>query len=49
MSTYRQIAARLMAPGTGILAADESITTMSNRRRKAGSRRLQKIAVRIAN
>ncbi len=31
MTTCRQTAARLMAPGKGILAADESIATMSKR------------------
>jgi fructose-bisphosphate aldolase, class I len=36
MNICRQIAARLMAPGKGILAADESITTMSARLRDAG-------------
>ncbi len=36
MSTCREIAARLMAPGRGILAADESIATMSARLRDAG-------------
>jgi fructose-bisphosphate aldolase class I len=36
MSTCRQTAARLMAPGKGILAADESIATMSARLRDTG-------------
>lgn len=36
MSTCRQTAARLMAPGKGILAADESIATMSKRLAEAG-------------
>ncbi len=36
MSTCRQTAARLMAPGKGILAADESIATMSKRLQEAG-------------
>ena len=36
MTTCRQAAARMMAPGKGILAADESISTMSKRLRKAG-------------
>lgn len=36
MTTYREIAADLMAPGKGILAADESIATMSARLRDAG-------------
>ena len=36
MTTCRQTAARLMAPGKGVLAADESIGTMSNRLRDAG-------------
>ena len=31
MTGYRQVAARMMAPGKGILAADESIATMSAR------------------
>ncbi|MDA2895172.1 fructose-bisphosphate aldolase class I [Mycolicibacterium sp. BiH015] len=35
-STCRQIAARLTAPGKGILAADESVATMSSRLQKAG-------------
>ncbi|WP_123024760.1 class I fructose-bisphosphate aldolase [Mycolicibacterium stellerae] len=36
MTTCRQIAARMMAPGKGILAADESIATMSKRLEEAG-------------
>lgn len=36
MTTCRQAAARLMAPGKGILAADESIGTMSSRLEAAG-------------
>ena len=36
MTTCRQIAARMMAPGKGILAADESIATMSKRLADAG-------------
>lgn len=36
MSTCRQIAAAMTAPGKGILAADESIGTMSSRLEKAG-------------
>lgn len=36
MTTCRQTAMRLMAPGKGILAADESIATMSQRLREAG-------------
>lgn len=36
MSTCRQIAAAMTAPGKGILAADESIATMSSRLEKAG-------------
>lgn len=36
MSTCRQIATRMVAPGKGILAADESIGTMSSRLEKAG-------------
>lgn len=36
MSACRQTAARLVAPGKGILAADESIATMSARLRDAG-------------
>jgi fructose-bisphosphate aldolase class I len=36
MSTCSQIAARLVAPGKGILAADESVATMSARLTKAG-------------
>lgn len=36
MSTCREIAARMMAPGKGILAADESIATMSARLRSVG-------------
>ncbi len=36
MTTCRRTAARLMAVGKGILAADESIGTMSNRLRDAG-------------
>lgn len=36
MSTCQQTAARLMAPGKGILAADESVTTMSTRLHEAG-------------
>ncbi|GAC1398791.1 MAG: fructose-bisphosphate aldolase class I [Mycobacterium sp.] len=36
MVTVRQTAARMMAPGKGILAADESIATMSNRLSEAG-------------
>jgi fructose-bisphosphate aldolase class I len=35
-STCRQTAARMVAPGKGILAADESIATMSSRLEKAG-------------
>ncbi len=37
MTTCRQTAARMMAPGKGILAADESIATMSNRLEDAGA------------
>jgi fructose-bisphosphate aldolase class I len=36
MTTCRQTAARMMAPGKGILAADESIATMSKRLKEAG-------------
>ncbi len=36
MTTCRQTAARLMAPGNGILAGDESIATMSSRLQQAG-------------
>lgn len=36
MSTCKEIAARLVAPGKGILAADESIATMSQRLTAAG-------------
>jgi fructose-bisphosphate aldolase class I len=36
MTTCRQTAARMMAPGKGILAADESIATMSKRLAEAG-------------
>jgi fructose-bisphosphate aldolase, class I len=36
MTTCRQTAARMMALGKGILAADESISTMSKRLREAG-------------
>lgn len=36
MNTCRQIAARTVAPGKGVLAADESITTMSARLVTAG-------------
>ncbi|MDX1882152.1 class I fructose-bisphosphate aldolase [Mycolicibacterium sp. 120270] len=36
MTTCQQIAARMMAPGKGILAADESIGTMSKRLEEAG-------------
>lgn len=36
MSSCRQTAARMVAPGKGILAADESIGTMSSRLEKAG-------------
>jgi fructose-bisphosphate aldolase class I len=36
MSSCRQTAARLVAPGKGILAADESVATMSSRLEKAG-------------
>ena len=36
MASCRQIAARLVAPGKGVLAADESIATMSGRLEKAG-------------
>jgi fructose-bisphosphate aldolase class I len=36
MRSCRQIAAQLVAPGKGVLAADESIGTMSSRLRKAG-------------
>jgi fructose-bisphosphate aldolase class I len=36
MSTCRPVAERLVAPGKGILAADESITTMSARLEAAG-------------
>lgn len=36
MTTCQQIAARMMAPGKGILAADESIGTMSSRLESAG-------------
>jgi fructose-bisphosphate aldolase, class I len=35
-STCRRVAARMVAPGKGILAADESIATMSARLEKAG-------------
>jgi fructose-bisphosphate aldolase, class I len=37
MTTCRQTAARMMAPGKGILAADESIATMSKRLEEAGA------------
>lgn len=37
MMTCRQTAARMMAPGKGILAADESIATMSKRLEEAGA------------
>jgi fructose-bisphosphate aldolase class I len=36
MTGYRQVAARMMAPGKGILAADESIATMNARLAAAG-------------
>ncbi|OBC08883.1 fructose-bisphosphate aldolase [Mycobacterium sp. 852013-50091_SCH5140682] len=36
MTICRQIAAQMMAPGKGILAADESISTMSKRLQQAG-------------
>lgn len=36
MTTCRQTAARMTAPGKGILAADESISTMSKRLEEAG-------------
>jgi fructose-bisphosphate aldolase, class I len=36
MTICRQTAARMMAPGKGILAADESIATMSKRLQEAG-------------
>lgn len=36
MTTCREIAAQMVAPGKGILAADESIATMSNRLQEAG-------------
>ncbi|GAA5113741.1 class I fructose-bisphosphate aldolase [Pseudonocardia adelaidensis] len=36
MGSCRQIAAQLVAPGKGVLAADESIATMSGRLEKAG-------------
>lgn len=36
MTTIREIAAALTAPGKGILAADESVATMSSRLEKAG-------------
>ena len=36
MTGYRQVAARMMAPGKGILAADESTATMSARLATAG-------------
>lgn len=36
MSTCREIAAAMTAPGKGILAADESVTTMSARLEEAG-------------
>lgn len=36
MTTCRQNATRMMAPGKGILAADESIATMSQRLKEAG-------------
>ncbi|MDQ4116258.1 MAG: fructose-bisphosphate aldolase class I [Actinomycetota bacterium] len=36
MGSCRQIAAQLVAPGKGVLAADESIGTMSDRLEKAG-------------
>lgn len=36
MSTCRQIAAQMVSPGKGILAADESIATMSSRLKNAG-------------
>src|SRR5436309_4892189 len=36
MSSCRQIAAQIVAPGKGVLAADESIGTMSSRLEKAG-------------
>lgn len=36
MSSCRQTAARMVAPGKGVLAADESIGTMSSRLEKAG-------------
>ncbi|WP_102142517.1 class I fructose-bisphosphate aldolase [Mycobacterium hubeiense] len=36
MTTCRQTAARMMAPGKGILAADESIATMSKRLQQTG-------------
>jgi fructose-bisphosphate aldolase class I len=36
MGSCRQIAAQMVAPGRGVLAADESIGTMSSRLEKAG-------------
>jgi fructose-bisphosphate aldolase class I len=36
MGSCRQIAAQMVAPGKGVLAADESIATMSSRLEKAG-------------
>lgn len=36
MTICREIAAQMVAPGKGILAADESIATMSNRLQEAG-------------
>jgi fructose-bisphosphate aldolase class I len=36
MGSCRQIAAQLVAPGKGVLAADESIGTMSSRLERAG-------------
>lgn len=36
MTTCQQTAARMMAPGKGILAADESVATMSKRLNEAG-------------
>lgn len=36
MTTCRQIARRMVAPGKGILAADESVATMSGRLERAG-------------
>ncbi|UNB49911.1 class I fructose-bisphosphate aldolase [Mycolicibacterium sp. YH-1] len=36
MTTCRQVVARMMAPGKGILAADESISTMSKRLQQNG-------------